>query len=421
MHFKSIATFLAKSANEKKNPFGRRKVASAECELSVDHITITPAMWRRLGAGMQRSASAGPQLQHERGGAYWQTKALQTSRLSPNSHLFPTVRQRQNDDLRLCRPCEKCEWWGRRERAPVNFLKESFADEETCRDWYRIEHPGWWLDQRVAILADQPLCSDELDDQLSSLLCQLIHQHARVVSAAVCNSAGCWDRVSARCARGDRRARWPRLAQLSCCGFWNRVIAHAWKFPQAYGAFLVMVMGKGWKTPCVGFFQRGNLACPITMIKCCRVFCCVFISSKVQVICLQSAWHTPAKTPWGKIMWRTKNWAWKNCEIVSARVINSGMSQISFPTKCAQHPSSFYVENAEINATKDRVHACVTERTSDRKRNNEEYGGNCSSVLFAGWSFGGLMSIFWLPPNDATQFESCSLSHLLNIIYFFIF
>ena len=55
----------------KKNPFGRRKVASAECELSVDHITIT-----RLGAGMQRLASAGPQLQHERGGAYWQTKDL---------------------------------------------------------------------------------------------------------------------------------------------------------------------------------------------------------------------------------------------------------------------------------------------------------------------------------------------------------
>ena len=45
----------------KKNPFGRRKVASAECELSVDHITITLAIqWRRLGAGMQRLAWAGP-------------------------------------------------------------------------------------------------------------------------------------------------------------------------------------------------------------------------------------------------------------------------------------------------------------------------------------------------------------------------
>ena len=59
---------------------------------SITLITITLAIqWRRLGAGMQRLASAGPRLQHERGGAYWQTKALQTSRLSPiaNSHLFP--------------------------------------------------------------------------------------------------------------------------------------------------------------------------------------------------------------------------------------------------------------------------------------------------------------------------------------------
>ena len=53
-----------------------------------------------------------------------------------------TVRQRQNDDLRFCPACEKCEWWGRRVRAPVNFLKELFAEEETCRDWYRIEHTG---------------------------------------------------------------------------------------------------------------------------------------------------------------------------------------------------------------------------------------------------------------------------------------
>ena len=70
MHLKSIATFFAKSAKE-KNPFGRRKVASAKCKLSVDHITITLAIqWRHLGAGMQRLASTGPQLQHERGGAY---------------------------------------------------------------------------------------------------------------------------------------------------------------------------------------------------------------------------------------------------------------------------------------------------------------------------------------------------------------
>ena len=58
MHFNAIATFLAKSANEKESPFGRRKVASAE-EISVDHIITLAIQWRRLGAGMQRLASAG--------------------------------------------------------------------------------------------------------------------------------------------------------------------------------------------------------------------------------------------------------------------------------------------------------------------------------------------------------------------------
>ena len=43
MHFKSIATFIAKKLVQmQKSPFDRRKVntlASAECEISVDHIT----------------------------------------------------------------------------------------------------------------------------------------------------------------------------------------------------------------------------------------------------------------------------------------------------------------------------------------------------------------------------------------------
>ena len=49
----------------------------------------------------------------------------------------------------------------------------------------RIDHAGRWLDQQVAILADQPLCSDELDEQPSS---------SPVVSAAACNSTGRLDR-----------------------------------------------------------------------------------------------------------------------------------------------------------------------------------------------------------------------------------
>ena len=155
----------------KKNSFGRRKVACAECEL--DHITITLAIqWRRLGAGVQRLASAGPQLQHERGGAYWQTKASQTSRLSPNSHLFPnraTTAKRRPAVLSTVRKV----WMVSSMRAGARKRFERIGRRR--RDRYRVEHPGRWLDQRVAILADQPLCSDELDDQLSSLLCQLIH------------------------------------------------------------------------------------------------------------------------------------------------------------------------------------------------------------------------------------------------------
>ena len=111
MHFKSIATSLAKSAN------GKKSVRSTKGGImrSANSASITsPSHWPssgRLGAGMQRLASAGPQLQHERGGAYWQTKALQTSRLSPNSHLFPNrATTAKNDDLRFCQPCEKCEW-----------------------------------------------------------------------------------------------------------------------------------------------------------------------------------------------------------------------------------------------------------------------------------------------------------------------
>ena len=129
-------------------------------------ITSLAIQRRRLGAGKQHLASAVPQLQH----AYWQTKAFQPC----DCHQILTSSRTLNDDLRFClSACAKSvNGEGRRERAPVNFLKESFADEETCGDRYLIDHAGRWLDQRVAILADQPLCRDELDEQLSSLLCQ---------------------------------------------------------------------------------------------------------------------------------------------------------------------------------------------------------------------------------------------------------
>ena len=89
--FKSIATFLEKklvqmqekirSVDERSTHWHLRSANSA----SIRSLAI---QWRRLGAGMQRLASAVRQLQNEGGGEYWQTKAFQTSRLSPNSHLF---------------------------------------------------------------------------------------------------------------------------------------------------------------------------------------------------------------------------------------------------------------------------------------------------------------------------------------------
>ena len=144
-----------RSVDERSTHWHLRSAKSA----SISSLAI---QWRRQGGGMQRLASTVPQLQHKRGGAYWQTKAFQTSRLSPNYHLFSNKTTTWASVHRVL--CKKCEWWGRPEGALVNVLKESSADEETCGDRYRIEHVGRWLNQRVAILVDQPLCSDELDE-----------------------------------------------------------------------------------------------------------------------------------------------------------------------------------------------------------------------------------------------------------------
>ena len=80
--------------------------------------------------------------------------------------------------------------------------KESFSDKKTCGDQHRTEHAGRWLDQRVAILADQPLCSDELDEQPSS-------SPVRHGSSFSRSWQQRWPLRSgpARCARDDQRAR----------------------------------------------------------------------------------------------------------------------------------------------------------------------------------------------------------------------
>ena len=180
----------------------------------------TPSHWPssgRLGAGMQRLASAGPQLQHERGGAYWQTKALQTSRLSPNSHLFPnraTTAKRRPAVLSTVRKV----WMVRSTGAGARKLFERIVPTKRHAETDTIDHAGRWLDQRVAILADQPLCSDELDDQLSIQVFFAGWSASSSFSRSLHATTARWDRAragSARCsARGDRRARPAQLLRF---------------------------------------------------------------------------------------------------------------------------------------------------------------------------------------------------------------
>ena len=223
LQIKSYAFSEEIGANAKKNPFGRRKVICGVRTWRRSHH------WPASGDVWVRACNVWlPQCP----GCFMNVVVhIGKQRLSKPRNCEFSPLPEQNDDLQFCLPREKCEWWGRRERAPLNFVKESFTDEETCGDRYRIKHSGRWLDQRVAILTDQPLCRDELDVQLSSLLCQ-------------CFSHSLQQRWPLRLGL----ARWAHDvtidkhavgARPSCCGFWNLVNAHAWKFPQAYGAFLV--------------------------------------------------------------------------------------------------------------------------------------------------------------------------------------
>ena len=72
MHFKWIAPFLAKSANEKKirsvDERWHLRSANSASITSPSHWPSSGDFWAP-GAGMQCLASAGPQLQHERGPA----------------------------------------------------------------------------------------------------------------------------------------------------------------------------------------------------------------------------------------------------------------------------------------------------------------------------------------------------------------
>ena len=69
---------------------------------SHHRITGLAIQWRCLGAGMQRLASAVPQLQHERSGACRQNKGFPNLAILHVTNFSPLPEQ--NDDLRFCLP-----------------------------------------------------------------------------------------------------------------------------------------------------------------------------------------------------------------------------------------------------------------------------------------------------------------------------
>ena len=113
MHFKSIATFLAKSANEKKSV---RSTKGGICGVrtqrrSHHNHTGHPVEMSGCGHatfGFRRAPSCSYSMNvvvHI--GKQRLSKPRDFHQILTSSE---TVRQRQNDDLRFCLPCEKCEW-----------------------------------------------------------------------------------------------------------------------------------------------------------------------------------------------------------------------------------------------------------------------------------------------------------------------
>ena len=129
----------------------------------VDHWPSRQDVW---AWACNCSAFSVPKRVREHSRAYRQTKAFETAWWSPNSHLFlnKTMTYVCVYPLDICLRKAWTVWAPRAGAGKRGW----FTGEEPCGDQYRIEHAGRWLDQRVAILADEHFYSDELQ-QPSSL------------------------------------------------------------------------------------------------------------------------------------------------------------------------------------------------------------------------------------------------------------
>ena len=153
--------------------FGRRKVASAECELSVDHITITLAIQWPSGCG---HATFGFRRAPATAWTWWCVLANKGfTNLAIVTKFSPLPEPCDYGKTTTCGSVNRAKSVnGEVHGSGARKLFERIVPTKRHAETDTIDHAGRWLDQRVAILADQPLCSDELDDQLSSLLCRLI-------------------------------------------------------------------------------------------------------------------------------------------------------------------------------------------------------------------------------------------------------
>ena len=185
--------------------FGRRKVNTLpghwhRRSANSASITSLAIQWRRLGAGMQRLASAVPQLQHECIGGNQQNKRFsKTSRLSPISLHFP-IKTTAYGSVYNLDICLRKMWMAGATRTSAR------KKRTVC--WRRDMRRSIPIMQGGGPTSKWPLIQTNLFAVTNlSLVLSLFQMRL------ACNNAGRWDQalIAARVTSG---ARYPRPAQL---------------------------------------------------------------------------------------------------------------------------------------------------------------------------------------------------------------
>ena len=224
---------LAKSTNAKKYPFGRRKVstlAAAECELSVDHVTVTLAiLWETPGCGhatfwlpqcpsysMNVVVHIGKQRLSKSHDSHPINTSSRTKRRPAVLSTMRKVWMVRSTQAGTRKRFERIVQRRRDMRRPIPFRtrgsKVQPASGHSCRSTSL-----WWRTRRTAFKGFQVFFVST-----SSSFSRSLQQRWPLRSGP------------AHCRSDDRQARSALRARPSCCGFWNLVNAQAWKLLQAY-------------------------------------------------------------------------------------------------------------------------------------------------------------------------------------------